>query len=200
MKKIITISRQYGSGGRSVGRKVAAQLGFELYDKEVLEQVAEQTGLHKDFIKQKGEYANATSKLAYAFSSLGAQNVIHGMSMEDYIWSVQRRVILELAEKGNCVFIGRCADFILKDRDDVLNVYLSADKEARARRIVELYGETDVAPEKRLKDTDTKRALYYNHYTDQEWGKAEYYDIMLNTTTIGVDRCANFIIDVAKYC
>ena len=192
-KRIITISREFGSGGRTIGRKVAEKLGIGFYDKELVKQVAVESGLHEDYIEQNGEYASSKNWLAYAFSSMGTQGVMHGMSMDDFLWAMQRKVILELADKEPCVIVGRCADYILKDRDDCLNVFIHAPKDKRAERIVKLYGESDVAPEKRLDDKDARRRVNYRHFTGREWGVAQNYHLALDSGMLGIEGCVDLI-------
>ena len=193
-KKIIAISREFGSGGRTIGRQVAQELGFEFYDKELIEKVAEESGFDKQYIEEQGEYAPAKSSFAYAF--IGRDR--NGMSISDYIWQAQRKIILSLAEKGNCVIVGRCADYILQDREDCLNVFIHADMEKRAERIVKLYGETDKAPKKRLEEKDKKRKVNYRYYTDREWGASQNYHICLDSGEFGIERCAKIIAELAR--
>lgn len=193
-KKIITISRQFGSGGRTIGKMVAGQLGFDFYDKELIEKVAEKSGFDKRYIEEEGEYSPTKSRFAYSFVGRN----INGMTNNDYIWSIQRKIILELAEKGSCVIVGRCADYILKDRDDVFNVFVHAATDKKAERIVELYGETDVKPEKRLSEKDKKRAINYKYYTDRTWAMADNYHLTLDSGVIGIDKCAEIIVELSK--
>ncbi len=193
-KTIITISREFGSGGRTIGRKVAQELGFAFYDKELIEKVAEESGFDKQYIEEQGEYAPAKSAFAYAF--IGRDR--NGMSVSDYIWQAQRKIILNLAEKGNCVIVGRCADYILQDREDCLNVFIHASMEKRAERIVKLYGETDKSPKKRLEEKDKKRKVNYRYYTDREWGVSQNYHICLDSGEFGIERCAKIIADLAR--
>lgn len=193
-KTIITISREFGSGGRTIGRKVAQELGFAFYDKELIEKVAEESGFDKQYIEEQGEYAPAKSAFAYAF--IGRDR--NGMSISDYIWQAQRKIILNLAEKGNCVIVGRCADYILQDREDCLNVFIHASMEKRAERIVKLYGETDKSPKKRLEEKDKKRKINYRYYTDREWGVSQNYHICLDSGEFGIERCAKIIADLAR--
>ncbi len=197
-KRIITISREFGSGGRTVGRMAAEKLGIAFYDKELVKHVALETGFDEGFIEDKGEHASSKSWLGYAFSARGMGGSMNGLSVEDFLWAVQCRVIMQLAEKEPCVIVGRCADYILKERNDCLNVFIHADPEARADRIVRLYGESENSPEKRLNDKDKRRSTYYRHYTDREWGKAENYHISMNSHTIGIEKCADIIVDLAK--
>lgn len=127
--------------------------------------------------------------LAAAFSNNG----MNGMSSQDYLWDAQRKCILELAKKESCVIVGRCADYILRNAADCLTVFIHADLEKRAERIVTMYGETEHLPEKRLKDKDRKRSMYYHYYTDVEWGMAKNYDIALDSGTFGIETCVDLI-------
>ena len=153
-KQIITISREFGSGGRSVGKRVAELLDVPYYDKKLVEQVAVETGFDEKFIEQEGEYASPwQSLLSYAFPGARLRHPVNGgLSTADFLWVIQCRVILDLAEKGPCVLVGRCADYILRDREDVLNVFIHAPIPYRADRVVRLYGESDQSPEKRLEE------------------------------------------------
>lgn len=195
MKKIITISRQFGSGGRSIGKAVAEKLGYAYYDSELVSQVAEKTGLHPNYIEDAGEYAPGKSILSYAFSSGASAG---SMNASDYLWRAQCSVILELAEKGNCVIVGRCADYILRDRDDCLNVFIHANKEYRAKHIVERYGVRDKSPEKRLEEKDGKRKVNYKYFTGRVWGSVENYHISLDSSVLTPEKCVDIIADLAK--
>ncbi|MBR3948039.1 MAG: cytidylate kinase-like family protein [Clostridia bacterium] len=195
VKKIITISRQFGSGGRSIGKEVAEKLGYDYYDSELVTQVAEKTGLHPSYIEDAGEYAPGKSILSYAFSSGASPG---SMNASDYLWSAQCSVILELAEKGNCVIVGRCADYILRDRDDCLNVFIHANKEYRAKHIVERYGVRDKSPEKRLEEKDSKRKVNYKYFTGRVWGNIENYHISLDSSALTPEKCVDIIVDLAK--
>lgn len=194
MKRIITISREFGSGGRTVGRMVAERLGIGFYDKEIIEKAAAETGFTESYISEHGEHSPYKNLFAYSFIG----RTFDGMSADDYIWSIQRKIIMELAEKEPCVIVGRCADYILKDREDALHVFIHADKESRSRRIVEKYGETSDEPEKRLNDKDKKRRNNYKYYTDREWGMSQNYDISLDSGAIGIERCAEIIAELAE--
>lgn len=197
--KIITISRQFGSGGRTIAKELASKLGYDYYDKEIIEQVAEKTGFSKDVVASKGEEAPGKSIFSYGFEAQATPGIMNGMTMNDYIWSVQRKVIKDIADSGKpCIIVGRSADFILKDYDSILNVYICADTKFRAERIVKLYGESDKKPEKRLEEKDKKRAANHKHFTDLEWGYAPNYDICLNSGVLGIDKCVEIIEDLVK--
>ena len=196
--RIITVSRQFGSGGRSVGKKLAEKLGYAYYDKELVKQVSLATGFAPEFIEEKGEYAQSRSKLSYLFTTVGTAGVMNGMTAADYLYTMQRKVILDLAEKGDCVIVGRCADYILRDRPDTLHAFIHAPVPYRAERIVRLYGESEQSPEKRLADKDGKRRVNYEHFTGRTWGAAENYDISLNTASIGEDACVELLYRIVK--
>ncbi len=196
--KIITISREFGSGGRTVGRLVAEKLGIPFYDKELVEQVALETGFAPKFVEEHGEHSPGKSLFSYAFAPQGVPGVMNGMSTADFLWHIQCGVILQLAEKGPCVIVGRNADYILKDRQDVFHVFIHADNDFRAERIVRLYGETEKSPQARLQEKDKRRRINYQHYTGQTWGMSQNYDICLNTAKIGVERAAELLVEIIQ--
>lgn len=187
--RIITISREFGSGGRTIGREVAAKLGIPCYDHELIEKIAEESGFAKEYIAERGEYASHGSWLASALSDRD----YYGHSNQDELWKVQRKVIMELGEKGPCVIVGRCADYILKDAQDCLSVFIHSDLEKRAERIVKQYGERSDTPQKRLKDKDKRRAAYYQFYTERKWGAVQNYDITLNSGALGIEKCVEIL-------
>ena len=197
-KKIITISREFGSGGRTIGHLVAEKLGIPFYDKELVDQIALETGFAPKFVEENGEHAPGSSRLAYAFAAQGVPGVMHGLSTADFLWNIQCNVILQLAEKGPCVIVGRNADYILKDRTDCLQAFIHASMDYRADRIVRLYGESEKSPQARLTEKDKRRKVNYQHYTGQTWGIANNYDICLDSGVIGIEKCAEIIVELAK--
>ena len=197
-KKIITISREFGSGGRTIGHKVAEALGIPFYDKELVEHIALESGFAPKFIEEHGEHSPGKSLFSYAFAPQGVPGVMNGLSTADFLWNIQCNVILQLAEKGPCVIVGRNADYILKDREDCLHAYIHADLPHRADRIVKLYGESEKSPEARLQEKDKRRRVNYQHYTGRTWGTAQNYDVCLNSSTIGIDACADIIVSMVK--
>lgn len=188
-KKIITISREFGSGGRYIGERVTEKLGFQFYDKVIIEQIAEESGLAKEFIEKAGEYAPSKNIFAYAF--VGRNSA--GMSVDDYLNNIQRQLILELAEKGPCVIVGRCADYILRERKDCVNVFIHGNMPQKIKRITELYNVSEMEAEKNINDTDKKRSINYKYYTSRDWGKIQNYTITLNSSDIGIDKCIDII-------
>lgn len=185
--RVITISREFGSGGRTIGKAVAAQLNIPCYDNELLQQIAEKSGFNQQYIQEAGEYAPG-GFLASAFS-----HQTSGPNNADYLWKIQYQLITELAEKGPCVIVGRCADYILRDKADCLRGFIHADMDFRTQRIVNVYGQREQSPEQRLREKDKRRAAYHRFYTDMKWGHAQNYDLTLNSGTLGIDRCVEII-------
>ena len=197
-KRIITISREFGSGGRTIGRRVAEELGIPFYDKEIVEQISLESGFAPRFIVETGEHAPGLSRLAYAFAPQGVPGIMNGLSTADFLWNIQCGVILQLAEKGPCVIVGRNADYILKDREDVMDVYIHADTEFQAERIVRRYGDAEKSPEQRLAEKDKRRRVNYQHYTGRTWGAAQNYEMCLCSSMLGIDQCVKIIVEAVK--
>ena len=190
--RVVTISREFGSGGRTVGKKLAQRLNIPCYDQELIEKIAQQSGFTQEFVREKGEYAASGSWFSNAFSARTPQ----GVSTQDYLWTIQRQIILDLAQEGPCVIVGRCADYILREEADCLKVFIHAAMDKRAERIVRLYGETDEQPVKRLKDKDKRRAAYYKFYTGGEWGDMHGCHMALDSGVLGIDACVELIARV----
>ena len=197
-KKIITISREFGSGGRTIGREVAAKLGIPFYDKELVDHIALESGFAPKFVEEHGEHSPGRSLLSYAFAPQGVPGVMNGLSTADFLWNVQCSVILQLAEKGPCVIVGRNADYILKDRPDCLHVFTHADLEYREQRIVRLYGDSEKSPAVRIQEKDKRRKINYQHYTGRTWGAAQNYDLCLCTSALGIENCVDMIVGIVN--
>lgn len=187
--RVITISREFGSGGRTIGKKVAEQLGIPCYDSELIQKIAEESGFDAKFVQEAGEYAPGGFLSNLSSRTFGPIN-------EDYLWKIQYQIISRLAGQGPCVIVGRCADYILRDKADCLRVFIHADAQFRARRIVQEYGERAESPEQRLRDKDKRRAAYHRFYTNMKWGHAQNYDLTLNSGTLGIDKCVEIIRDL----
>ena len=185
--RVITISREFGSGGRTIGKEAAARLNIPCYDQELIQRLAAESGFTEAYVQEQGE--DAASR-GWINALAGRSN---GLTNQDRLWVLQREIILGLAEKGPCVIVGRCADYILRDTADRLTVFIHADLEQRAKRIVEVYGQREEAPEKRLRDKDRRRASYYQFYTDMAWGQADNYHIALDSGVLGIPRCADIL-------
>ena len=193
-KKIITISREFGSGGRFIGEEVAKKLGIKYYDKDIIGQIAEKSGFSPKYIQENAELSPKKGLFAYAF----AGRDITGKSVEDMVYEAQRKVIMEIAEKESCIIIGRNADFILKDREDVLNVFIHGDEPEKVKRICKLYHVTETDAIKMMADIDKRRMTNYRFYTDQKWGMAGNYTLSLNSSQLGYDRCEQVIIECTE--
>ena len=193
-KRIITISREFGSGGRFIGEEVAKKLGIAYYDKDIIGQIAEQSGLSPKYIQENAELSPKKGMFAYAFTGRD----ITGKSIEDIVYEAQRKVILEIAEKESCVIIGRNADFILKDKDNVLNVFIHGDMPEKVARICKLYNVTEEEAEKMMADIDKRRMTNYRFYTEQKWGMAGNYTLSMNSSRLGYEMCEKMIMDCTK--
>jgi cytidylate kinase len=187
--RIITISREFGSGGRTIGRQLAEKLGIPCYDAELIEKIAEESGFSKEYIAERGEYAAGKNWLSNALNGRDQD----GHSYQDDLWAIQRKTIMELAEKESCIIVGRCADYILKESADCLRVFIHSDFKSRSKRIVEQYGDRRESPEKRLKDKDKRRAAYYQFYTDMKWGAVQNYHITLDSGVLGIEKCVEIL-------
>ena len=192
-KRIITIGREFGSGGRTIGREVARKLGIPCYDQELIEKMAEESGFTKEYVENESEYASHRSWAGTAFAS---EQSFGYPTNQDRLWAIQHKIISEIGQRESCVIVGRCADTILEDSADLLKVFIHADFQARARRIVEKYGETEVPTEKRLREKDKRRALYYQLYTDKKWGAIENYHIILDSGVLGIEKCVDLIVSL----
>ena len=173
-------------------KEVADRLGIPCYDSELIQKIAEESGFAENYVKEAGEYTPG------GFLSSALSNRAFGPTNEDILWEIQCRVISELAEKGPCVIVGRCADYILQDKAKCLKVFIHADMAFRAKRIVEVYGEREQSPEQRLRDKDKRRAAYHRFYTNMKWGYAQNYHITLDSGELGIDKCADIIADLYK--
>ena len=191
LEKVITISREFGSGGRELGMKLAKRLEIPFYDKELISLSAEESGLAEDEFLHYDEYIPALQqsleqKLYTPFSS------IYEVSMSDQVFLVQSRIIRKLAEQGPCIIVGRCADRVLENS---INLFVYAKMEARIKRMNSLA--TGVDPEvmeNRIRELDKKRKDYYQYYTGNEWGKAQNYHLCLESGLVGVDGCLNAVL------
>ena len=197
MKSIITISREFGSGGHSIGEAVARKLGYRFFDRELVNQVAERSGFSPEFIEESGEYASAKNSLLFAIATAN-QYTMNEISMLDKLYIEQTKIIEEIAQEGNCVIVGRCSDYILREYEDSLHVFIHADMKSRAKRIVERFGEQERSAEKRLNEKDQKRKVYYKNYTGRSWGQAQNYDLCLNSGVLGSERCVELIAAACK--
>lgn len=202
-KKIITISREYGSGGRQIGQIVSKKLGVEFYDKELIDAAARDIGFPSDLVADREQ--RLTNSLLYNF----AMGTLYGIAyprepketdlpLTEQIFLAQKKAIEEAAKRGPGVFVGRCADYILKSRPDVLRVFVYAERNIRKRRAIEEYGEIEELIDEFLYQSDKRRRIHYENYTNQKWGARENYDLMLNSGELGIERCIAIICEASK--
>lgn len=211
MKKIITISREYGSGGRMIGRVVAKALGYTFYDKEIIDMAAKESGLAPEFI-EKTEQNISSSWLynmmlgsSYAIGTAGAppgaSNPI--LPLADQVFNAQRKAILQITQKGPCVIVGRCADYIIATapdiaRETVFNVFIYAPIEDRTRRAITEYGVPESEAKHIVTQIDKRRANHYNTFTENTWGCRKNYDLMINSSYLGIKGTAAIITEMVK--
>lgn len=187
---IITIAREYGSGGRYIGKLVAEKLGIKLYDKEFVKKVAEETGLSEEFIKNNEQKRDALADLNNGY--------YFGLNNADELFLKESEIIKNTAEKESCVIVGRCADFILNDRKDVTKVFIYSDMENKVKRATEFYGLDKAKAEKEITRINKLRANHYKHYTEKEWNNPNNYDICINSDTLGVEKSADLICEIVN--
>ncbi len=198
MKKIITIGRELGSGGRTIGKMLANRLGISYYDRELIDEASKNSGLSKRYIESNEQ--SVTSSLLYNIA-MGAsygygilQNANQQtLPLSEQIYIAQKEIITKYANKGRCVIVGRCADQILSDRNDVLKVFIYSNTENRIERAVKEYGMTKEGAAKDIKLSDKARAQHYFKFTEKNWGERQNYDLMLNSAALGFESCVNII-------
>lgn len=200
MKKIIiTISREFGSGGREIGERVARQLGIDFYDKKIIDMAAEESGFSPDYVEQIEQ--KMTNSLMYNIAAAGAYP-LSVMPVEssnsDKLFIVESRIINELADKGSCVIIGRCADYVLRERSDCLHVFIHANKEFKISRAIKEYNIDAGAAAGEVAKIDKKRKNYYQRYTDRKWGEAANFHATLDSSAIGINACVKCILDMTE--
>ncbi len=189
MKKVITISREFGSGGHVIAKKAAEKLGIKYVDDDIIVRIAEETGFSEEFIGSHSEHAPGKSLFSYAL--IGRDST--GMSIQDRIMGLQTRIIQDIAEKDDCVIIGRCADFILRDSPSALHVFIYGNEKEKIERIKERDKKTDTEAVKLMKEMDKKRSVNYNYCTDRMWGDRKNYTLSLNSSILGYDKCVDII-------
>ena len=197
---VITISRQFGTGGVEIGKKLAEMLGYDYYDKEIIEMASEKSGISEEMFERAEKehnsflYSLATANYAgYTTSIFNAD-----ISNSDNLFVIQSNVIREVAKKGNCVIVGRCGNQVLAEEPHVLKVYLHADKEYRINRVMSNLSIGRKEAESLVKKTDKKRASYYNFFTSGTWGSASEYDVCLNASVVGLEGTADVIKMLAE--
>ena len=186
---IFTIGRQYGSGGRLIGKKLAEDLGIPFYDKELLTIAAKESGFCQEIFETHDEKPTSSFLYSLVMGGYGSDS----MPLNHKLFLAQVETIKKIAKQGPCVIIGRCADYALEEMDNVVNVFIHADMESRVKRVVEEYGDDPKKAEDIISKTDKKRANYYNYYSDKKWGASETYNISIDSGKIGIDNCVELI-------
>lgn len=198
MNSIITISRQYGSGGRFIAKLLSEKLGIPYYDNELITMAAKESG-YSEAIFEKAEQLSTHSFL-YSLSMFGSTDGMYGLPLADKVYIAQSEIIKKCAEKGPCVIVGRCSDYVLKDFDNVINFFIYSDEASKVERAVKYYGiEADKASSE-LRKKDKKRANYYNYYTSQSWGDYSNYHLALNSDAVGIEAAVDILASYALAC
>lgn len=202
-KFVITIGRQFGSGGREIGYKVAEKLGVKCYDKELISVAAKDSDLCEQIFAEHDEaptksflYSLVMDTYSMGYSTIGGVN----MPIGHKVFLAQFDAIKNLADQESCVIVGRCADYALEEREDVLKVFIYADIDSKIKRVMDKIPEVKKISEAKdlINKTDKKRASYYNCYTSKKWGDAVSYDLCINSAMLGIDETANVIVDIMK--
>lgn len=201
-KFVINIGRQLGSGGKEVGEKLAARFGIDFYDKELINLASEESGLCKEFFEKADEKASqgiigGLFGMRFPFISEGAMPYSNCLS-NDALFKIQSDVIRHLAAEKSCVFVGRCADYILRDHLRCANIFISASKEDRIARLCNLLHISEVVAEEKIEKTDKRRAEYYNYYSYKTWGAAATYHLCIDSSSLGIDETVRFIEEFIK--
>ena len=196
MRRLVTISREYGSGGRLIGRMVAEKMGIPFYDKEIIDMAVEQSGLSREVIETAE--LRAKNSLSYSFASIftmGDGFSSEPISINEKLFLAQSDVIRQIGETNEGVIIGRCADYVLRDLYGVTNIFICAEYEDRVNRCINSYGDNPDEVEKKIRDYDKARANYYNYHTSRKWGYYLNYNLALNSSFISDEKAADLIVD-----
>lgn len=192
---IITIGRQHGSAGREIARALAEQYGIKCYDKEIVDEAAESSEISRELFNSFDEKRISP----FMMQSTQFPGMNHGMGLNIYVASAQFEAIRNIALKRDCVFVGRCADYILRSRDDLVKVFITGDYDSKVKCIMERQGVTEDAAKKKIKEVDKDRSSYYRYFTDQAWGEAENFDLCVNSSRLGVDGTVAVIMSYIEH-
>jgi CMP/dCMP kinase len=197
---VITISRQYGSGGRQIGKQLAEALQIPFYDNELITLAAQESGFDKKMFEDadKAAYSSLLFSLSMYGGSVASAGGKFAMPLPDRVYLIQSDLIRKLAGEGPCVIVGRCADYILRKEKNCLSVFLRAPQADRVRRAVDEYGDDLNSAAEKLAKLDKKRSVYYAHYTGDQWGASSHYDLILNTSAFGIDGTVSLIEAAAR--
>ncbi len=196
--KIITIGRQFGSGGHEIGQKLSEKLGIPLYDNRLVSMAAQELGVRKEDAERVDESSLNTFVSNYTVTPGMYMDFINAtsyiQSFDEEVYRKQAEIIRKLAENGPCVIVGRCADYVLRDREDCINVFICADKEDRKKRIGKLYGLTDRKAAEKIRRTDRERRYYYEMHTGKEWGEISSHQMLFNVSLLGTDCIVDILV------
>lgn len=191
MSKVITISREFGSGGREIGFRLSKKLGIPFYDKELISMAAEDSNIAEEVFHANDEVIEKNDRTNYEYVSENPFSTLYEIPVSDQLFFIQSKIIRKLEQEGPCVIIGRCSDIIVEDG---LNVFISASMKKRVERLLALEKETDAKKmETRIRAIDQKRLEYYQYYSGNEWGKPKNYHLCLNSGKLGIEKCVEII-------
>ncbi len=203
MNKIITISRQYGSGGREIGVKLAEKLGIQFYDNELITRAAKESGFAEEAFRMAETKATNSFlySIAMGMNAYGNQEMgFSHLSLDDRIYLAQASIIRKVAADGPCVIVGRCADYVLKDVENVVHVFIWADMPFRVERAIRIDGMSPNKIEDNIRKMDKRRANYYNYHSCEQWGRAQNYHLSINSSCIGIDNAVECIREYVEHC
>lgn len=190
---IITIGRQHGSSGREIARLLAEKLNYKCYDKEIVDEAANHSDFSRDLIDAFDE-----KRMSAFILHAGGYGLNENFRLNMQVVSAQFEAMRNIAEKGNCIFVGRCADYILRDHDDLISVFILGDMDERLKCLERRQGLDEVEARKKLKEVDKDRSSFYRYYSDQTWGDAQNYDMCINSSKLGVEGTVQVILDYIK--
>lgn len=200
-KMIITISRQFGSGGHEIGQRLAKALDIPFYDKELIEMAAKRSGMSQEILESIDE--DATNSMLYSLSTgaflMGSRfSPMGDTPLNDKLFFVQFDIIKQIAQESSCVIVGRCADYVLRDNPDALHVFIHAPMDKKIERISKKYDLSPAKAKDKIVKTDKRRISYYNYYSDTKWGAIQNYDLCLDSSTTGIDNAVDLLAAFAK--
>lgn len=198
-KIVITLERQFGSGGLEIGKKVADKLGIPCYNKEILQQAAEKCNVPEEYLESMQEEVSQSFLYKLSLASKSGKKIDDVISKSNILYNEIVKIINKMATSGSCIIIGRCADFILRDLDSCFHTFIYADMESRTKRVIEEYGASPGSAEYIIKKNDKRRESFYSGNTGHTWGLKEHYNLCLNSGKFGIENCSDIIIDSLKY-
>ncbi len=200
---IITIGREFGSGGKYIGERLANELNMKLYDKELIERVSKERNIDINLLNENDETHKKSFWYTLAMASMSMSDSVNSLTelpLDDKYFIEQAKIIEEIADEGNAIIIGRCSNVILKNRKNVLNIFIySSDEKFKIARKVEFAGMDEKKALKMMHKKDKERAIYYNYYTNQTWGGRESYDLLIDSSKLGIENTVNLIKEFIKY-